>query len=175
MENPYIFRGPVNDPTMFFGRKHEMDEIAAFLRGNQSISIVGPRKIGKTSLLFHLMRPTSWPDLGISDDILFAYLDCEVLGESDHGEILAQFGGEIAAALDERGLPPHGSQPAQVLRRKGQGTRPRARRTRRPSTALPEQPQPTQVDASHQGHPNACPGQVAAPLADQCTQAAPVG
>ena len=104
--NPFIFRGPVNDPAMFFGRRHELNEIAAFLRGNQSISIVGPRKIGKTSLLFHLMRPTSWPDLGIGDDILFAYLDCEVLGDSDHGEILAQFGGEIAAALDERGFPP---------------------------------------------------------------------
>jgi tRNA A-37 threonylcarbamoyl transferase component Bud32 len=106
MKNPYIFRGPVNDPAMFIGRKHELNEIAAFLRGNQSISVVGPRKIGKTSLLFHLMRPTSWPALGIGDDILFAYLDCEVLGESDHGEIMAQFGGEIAAALDERGLPP---------------------------------------------------------------------
>ena len=48
------------DPAMFLGRTHEMNEIAAFLRGNQSISIVGPRKVGKTSLLFHLMRPTTW-------------------------------------------------------------------------------------------------------------------
>jgi tRNA A-37 threonylcarbamoyl transferase component Bud32 len=106
MKNPYIFRGPVHDPAMFIGRKHELNEIAAFLRGNQSVSIVGPRKIGKTSLLFHLMRPSSWPELGIGEDILFAYLDCEVLGESDHGEILAAFSGEIAAALDEREFPP---------------------------------------------------------------------
>jgi tRNA A-37 threonylcarbamoyl transferase component Bud32 len=106
MDNPYIFRGPVHDPAMFFGRKHELNEIAAFLRGNQSISIVGARKIGKTSLMFHLMRPAIWPELGLGEDLLFAYLDCEVLGEGDHQEILAQFAAEIAAALDERALSP---------------------------------------------------------------------
>jgi len=106
MENPYIFRGPVHDPKMFFGRTHELNGIAAFLRGNQSISIVGPRKIGKTSLLFHLLRPETWPDLGLRTDILFAYLDCEVLGEGGHEEILALFAEEIAATLDARDLPP---------------------------------------------------------------------
>ncbi len=106
MNNPYIFRGPVHDPTMFFGRRHEMNEIAAFLRGNQSISIVGPRKIGKTSLLFHLMRPQTAAELGLGGDNLLAYLDCEVLGDGGHEEILGQFAAEVAAALDERGLPP---------------------------------------------------------------------
>jgi len=106
MNNPYIFRGPVHDPEMFFGRMHELNEIAAFLRGNQSISIVGPRKIGKTSLLFHLMRPETWPALGLGTDVLFVYLDCEVLGQGGRGEILGQFAAEIAAALDERDLSP---------------------------------------------------------------------
>jgi hypothetical protein len=106
MNNPYIFRGPVHDPRMFFGRVHELQEIASFLRGNQSISIIGPRKIGKTSLLFHLMRPETWEPLGLDDAVLFAYLDCEVLGESEHGEIFAQFAAELAAVLDERELEP---------------------------------------------------------------------
>ncbi|MBN1953600.1 MAG: protein kinase [Anaerolineae bacterium] len=106
MDNPYIFRGPVHAPEMFFGRVHELKEVAAFLRGNQSVSIVGPRKIGKTSLLFHLMRPEAWPAIGLAEDHLFVYLDCEVLGEGDPGDILGQFSGEIAAALEERGLPP---------------------------------------------------------------------
>ena len=106
MNNPYIFRGPVRDADMFFGRVHELNEIAAFLRGNQSVSIVGPRKIGKTSLLFHLMRPQVAAELGLGENNLLVYLDCEVLGEGDHGEIFSQFAGEIEAALDERGLPP---------------------------------------------------------------------
>jgi serine/threonine-protein kinase len=104
-KNPYVFRGPVHDPAMFFGRTHELNEMAAFLRGNQSISIVGPRKVGKTSLLFHLMRPETQAQLDLGEGYLFAYLDCEVLGEGGHEDILAQFAGEIAASLNERGLP----------------------------------------------------------------------
>ena len=59
MINPYVSRGPVRNAEMFFGRRQELNEITAFLRGNQSISIVGPRKIGKTSLLYHLMRAST--------------------------------------------------------------------------------------------------------------------
>jgi len=106
MNNPYLSRGPVRDPGMLFGRTHELHEIAAFLRGTQSVSIIGPRKIGKTSLLLQLMRPAAWPGLGLGDDNLFVYLDCEVLGEGAHAEIFGQFAAEIAAALEERGLPP---------------------------------------------------------------------
>lgn len=106
MNNPFVSRGPVRASALFFGRAHELEEVAAFLRGNQSVSIVGPRKIGKTSLLFQLQRPETWPTLGLGDDNLFVYLDCEVLGEGAHADIFAQFVGEMAAALDARGLPP---------------------------------------------------------------------
>jgi serine/threonine protein kinase len=106
MTNPYISRGPVRTASMFFGRAHALQEIAAFLRGNQSVSIIGPRKIGKTSLLFHLQRTETWPGLGLDDRNVFTYLDCEVLGEGKHEDIFGQFAGEMAAALDTRGLPP---------------------------------------------------------------------
>ncbi|MFM8319625.1 MAG: protein kinase domain-containing protein, partial [Chloroflexota bacterium] len=105
MSNPYIYRGPVRSAEMFFGRNHELREIVAFLNGNQSVSIVGPRKIGKTSLLFHLQRRETWPELGLEAATLLVYLDCEVLGSAAHEEIFAAFAAEIAAALDERGLP----------------------------------------------------------------------
>lgn len=102
MTNPFIFRGPVRNAQMFFGRSHELAEVAAFLRGNQSVSIVGPRKFGKTSLLYHLMRQEAWDRLGMDQSNLFAYLDCEVLGDSNHEEIFGALTSEIAAALDER-------------------------------------------------------------------------
>ncbi len=104
MTNPYISRGPVRAAEMFFGRRHELNEIAAFLRGNQSVSMIGPRKIGKTSLLFHLIRPETWPGFGMDEKNLFVYLDCEVLGEGKHEDIFGQLAGEMALALDERGL-----------------------------------------------------------------------
>ncbi|MCP4357532.1 MAG: hypothetical protein GY796_05905 [Chloroflexi bacterium] len=81
MNNPYISRGPVRTSDMFFGRLRELNGIAAFLRGNQSVSIVGPRKIGKTSLLFHLMRPEIWDALRLKENNLFVYLDCGGLDE----------------------------------------------------------------------------------------------
>ncbi len=105
MSNPYIYRGAVRTPEMFFGRQHELQEIAAFLNGNQSVSVVGPRKIGKTSLLLQLMRPQTWPSLGLTENNLFVYLDCEVLGESNHEEIFGHIASEIQLALEDRHLP----------------------------------------------------------------------
>jgi hypothetical protein len=105
MSNPYLSRGPVRDPALLFGREHELQEIAAFIRGTQSVSIVGPRKIGKTSLLMELMRPAAWAALGLSAENLFVYVDCEVLGEGGHAEIFGQLANQIAAALEERELP----------------------------------------------------------------------
>jgi serine/threonine protein kinase len=102
--NPYIYRGPLHDPENFTGRTGNLNEMAAFLRGNQSISIVGPRKIGKTSLLYHLMRRETRARLGLADEYLFTYLDCEVLGESDHDEIYGIFAAEIEATLEFSGL-----------------------------------------------------------------------
>jgi hypothetical protein len=106
MNNPYVSRGPVRQPEMFYNRDHDLNEIAAFLHGNQSISIVGPRKIGKTSLLFHLMRPETQARLGLEAKYLFVYLDCEVLGDGRSDEIFGQFALEMAAALEDRQLPP---------------------------------------------------------------------
>jgi predicted Ser/Thr protein kinase len=105
VSNPYLSRGPVRDPDMLFGRRHELHEIAAFVAASQSVSIVGPRKIGKTSLIYSLIRPSSWPDLRLEANNLFVYLDCEVLGEGAHAEIFGQFAAEMIAALEERGLP----------------------------------------------------------------------
>src|SRR4030042_2813600 len=102
--NPYLSRGPVRWQDMFFGRTHERREIANFLKGNQSVSIVGPRKIGKTSLLFHLMRPRVSEELGIAAGVLMCYLDCEVLGGESAAEVFQQFAAELRAEVESRGL-----------------------------------------------------------------------
>jgi tRNA A-37 threonylcarbamoyl transferase component Bud32 len=106
MSNPYISRGPVRTAEMFFGRLHELNEIAAFLRGNQSVSIVGPRKIGKTSLLFHLLRPETRAQFELAQDTLFCYLDCEVLGDLEHDQVFGELACEMEASLEEMGLDP---------------------------------------------------------------------
>lgn len=59
--NPYTFGPPVQDPSFFFGREYELDimvstvtQLAPGLR--QSMALIGPRRIGKTSLLFEFKR-----------------------------------------------------------------------------------------------------------------------
>jgi len=105
MTNPYVYRGPLHESSSFYGRRHELNEIGAFLKGNQSISLVGPRKIGKTSLLFHLLRKETRKRLELDQEYLFVYLDCEVLGDGGHEELFGQFAAEIEATLDLYQLP----------------------------------------------------------------------
>lgn len=104
MNNPYISRGPVRTLDMYFGRVHELNEITAFLKGNQSVSIVGPRKIGKTSLLFHLLRIETRTQFEMTEDTLFCYLDSEVLGDIDIEQVFGEFANEMEASLEEMGI-----------------------------------------------------------------------
>jgi class 3 adenylate cyclase len=54
--NPFIWRGAITKPEDFFNRDNEQRTIRDYLRGRQNCQIVGPRRIGKTSLLKHLER-----------------------------------------------------------------------------------------------------------------------
>ncbi|MDP9312261.1 MAG: helix-turn-helix domain-containing protein [Chloroflexota bacterium] len=66
--NPFFHRGPVRDPTYFSGRAREVDFLADLLRQGQSIAISGPRRFGKTSLLFYLAHPDVAAAHGLGDD-----------------------------------------------------------------------------------------------------------
>ena len=72
--NPYGMRKMIPiESDMFFGRESEMRRIKAMLAGEvpQCVSIIGERRIGKSSLafrLFHQMRN--------ADNILAVFLDC---------------------------------------------------------------------------------------------------
>lgn len=114
MKNPYTSRGPLHDARMFFGRANDLNEIAAFLNGNQSVSIVAPRKIGKTSLMLHLMRPETLATLGIGKGNIFVYIDCQALSTSRQDEIFTSLCVEIAAALHTHELEPEPSLKAAV-------------------------------------------------------------
>jgi tetratricopeptide (TPR) repeat protein len=53
--NPYIAGAPVLDAAMFFGRQKLLTRILNVLHHN-SLMITGERRIGKTTLLYHLKR-----------------------------------------------------------------------------------------------------------------------
>jgi hypothetical protein len=54
--NPFTNRDPVTNPEDFFGRKDEIATILSRLQSLQCVSIVGERRIGKSSLLYHLSQ-----------------------------------------------------------------------------------------------------------------------
>jgi Adenylate cyclase, family 3 (some proteins contain HAMP domain) len=49
--NPFIWRDGITRAEDFFGRESELRRLRDLLRGRQNCQIVGPRRIGKTSLL----------------------------------------------------------------------------------------------------------------------------
>ena len=54
--NPFTERNVIKNPHEFFGRMNELRTIFTRLQGLQSTSIYGERKIGKSSLLFHVFQ-----------------------------------------------------------------------------------------------------------------------
>ena len=72
--NPFTERGIIRDPKRFFGRKHELRQIFERLAAMQSVSIVGERRIGKSSLLA-VIAATGPDRLGQEHE--FHYIDLE--------------------------------------------------------------------------------------------------
>jgi AAA+ ATPase superfamily predicted ATPase len=80
--NPFSFGNAINDPSRFCNRKHELRQIVNRLlsSAHESTSIVGERRMGKTSLLKYLANPKVAPDLGIPpDQYCFIYVDFQGL------------------------------------------------------------------------------------------------
>ena len=93
--NPFIHGGPINKPDGFIGRGHELNQILNRLRDESfsSISIVGERRIGRTSLLKIL--PVQ------SVDAHFIYIDLQMIEPEDQRldfwhEVLSQLENQIA-------------------------------------------------------------------------------
>jgi conflict system STAND superfamily ATPase len=100
--NPFFHRGPVRDPAFFFGRAHEQAFAAELLRTGQSVAVSGARRLGKTSLLFHLAHPGIAAGLGLGPDTTrWVYIDGGSLDGLDeewlYGLVDRTLGGEADA------------------------------------------------------------------------------
>lgn len=103
--NPFFHRGPINDPSYFYNRKMEIGRCLHLLQTGTSISIIGPRKIGKTSLLFHLINPDALQAFSLSmKNCLLVYLDCAGLYELTVKELYELILEEINEKLTAQGL-----------------------------------------------------------------------
>jgi hypothetical protein len=88
MTNPFYHRGAIRNAADFHGRQNEIDQIIGLLRNGQSVSLIGPRRIGKSSLLIHLSRPELQEAAGLdAGKTLFLLVDCQELGGSPPEEV----------------------------------------------------------------------------------------
>ncbi len=98
--NLFFHRGPIREPAYFFGRKQETEQLFDLLKGGQSVSISGQRRLGKTSLLFYATNPEVSVRYGLDPDHThWVYLD---------GGMLDGLAEESIYGAIDRGLHPAG-------------------------------------------------------------------
>lgn len=104
-ENPFFHRGAIRQAEHFCGREAEVSQILGLLRNGQSVSLIGPRRIGKSSLLLHLVRPEVRALLQMQPPhALFVHLDCQEFGGSPPEELYEALYDNLIDAAEEAGL-----------------------------------------------------------------------
>lgn len=88
LDNPFFHRGAIRKAEDFFGRINEINQIFGLLRNGQSVSLIGPRRIGKSSLLIHLCRTRTQEQMQNGGHrTLFVMIDCQEFGGSPPEEL----------------------------------------------------------------------------------------
>lgn len=83
--NPFTYGNAISDPSRFFGRIREVEQIFGRLRNKEfeSSSIVGDRRIGKTSLLSYIADPGVRISHGLDPEYFnFVYIDLQMVDKT---------------------------------------------------------------------------------------------
>lgn len=103
--NPFLNRSMIRALDEFHGRRRELQRAMARLGANppQSISLVGERRVGKSSLLWHLSQPETWAaNQEAPPHNLFLSMDCQGQQHLDQGGFLSDFGKRLQLAAGLR-------------------------------------------------------------------------
>jgi hypothetical protein len=82
--NPFTYGNPISAPARFFGRKAEVEQVYTRLLNAEfeSSSIVGERRMGKTSLLNYIAHPSTAEAHGLAPErYLFVYVDLQMVDQ----------------------------------------------------------------------------------------------
>lgn len=105
VDNPFFHRGAIRRPEEFYGRQAEISQILGLLRNGQSVSLIGPRRIGKSSILLHLARPVVRSDYQLAPpQVLFVLIDCQEFGGSPPEEVYEALLTELMDQAEAVGL-----------------------------------------------------------------------
>ncbi len=104
-ENPFFHRGAIRRAEHFHGRSAEVRQILGLLRNGQSVSLIGPRRIGKSSLLLQICRPSVREDFDLHPPhALFVMMDCQELGGSPPEEVYETLLMSLTDTAEEAGI-----------------------------------------------------------------------
>jgi hypothetical protein len=78
--NPFQAGGRLRDPQHFVGRKNELRQILSRVANMDNVSVVGPRRIGKSSLLHHIVATGQQR---LNQSYQFYYLDLQPLDSAE--------------------------------------------------------------------------------------------
>jgi hypothetical protein len=79
MRNPFDFSNMIRDPEGFYGRKDILGDIYSMLNILGKCSVVGPRRVGKSSLLYHITLPDVYSlYLDEPENYVFAFIDLQI-------------------------------------------------------------------------------------------------
>ncbi|HSH04444.1 MAG TPA: protein kinase [Anaerolineae bacterium] len=98
--NPFFNRQRVTDAAYFYGRQTETEALYSAIATRQCRSVVGERKLGKSSLLTHVMRGETVQLYGLKpEDYLFVYIDLEGMANITYEEFWEELCDRIEMAL----------------------------------------------------------------------------
>lgn len=104
-DNPFFYRGAIRRIEDFIGREAEINQILGLLRNGQSVSLIGPRRIGKSSLLLHLCHTAVRERMQLdSKHALFVLLDCQELAGSPPEEVYELLLDGLLEAAERAGI-----------------------------------------------------------------------
>jgi len=107
--NPFTFGNPINEPERFIGRKAEIRQILNRLlsSAHESTSIIGERRIGKTSLLYYLSNPEIAEAHGlVPDQFCLFYVDFQGLTDITPQRFWQRVLGKMAKSICDDSLKP---------------------------------------------------------------------
>jgi len=100
--NPFFNRQRITSPTYFSGRFHAIEALYSAIATRQCRSIVGERKMGKSSLLTHLYCPDSLHQHGFDpNQYAFVYIDLEGMANISREEFWPEIFDLLEEALPE--------------------------------------------------------------------------
>jgi hypothetical protein len=111
MPNPFYYGGKITVPTQFVGRRTELSFVLQRMQAAQmtSVGVTGPRRIGKSSLLYHIYQ-THPQSLTNPAGFLVAYVTLQDVSVRTQAGLVGELSAQLARARSRHtaaaSLPP---------------------------------------------------------------------